>query len=364
MVKYPLFMIKLIFLTTALGLITFATLTINDQSGKDNKSPQAIQEVLSSSNGDTLKKPTPSRTISQKLHVFQSFNNCGPAVLAMAFSYYGIEESQEQLGNTLRPYQNPQGINDDKSVTLDELAEKAKGYNLTPFHRPNGNIELLKNFIFNGIPVITRTWLNDNEDIGHYRLVRGYNDSTQEIIQDDSLQGENLKYSYELFTALWKKFNFEYLVLVPKDKLPLAEEILRDDMDVDRSWEKALRQAQVELQVNPEDITARFNLSVALYHTGDYKKSIEEFEKIENQLSFRTLWYQIEPILAYFKIKNYERVLSLTESVFSNGNLGYSELYFLRSEIYKAQGDNNASKIEREKADSYNPGMSYLINIR
>ena len=41
----------------------------------------------------------------------------------MALSYYGVRESQQDLGRDLRPYQNPQGNNDDKSVTLAELAE-------------------------------------------------------------------------------------------------------------------------------------------------------------------------------------------------------------------------------------------------
>ena len=77
------------------------------------------------------RSPTPTPTLpplpSQKIlpndyHVFQTFNNCGPAALSMELSYYGINISQQELVQDLRPYQNPQGDNDDKSVTLDELA--------------------------------------------------------------------------------------------------------------------------------------------------------------------------------------------------------------------------------------------------
>ena len=97
----------------------------------------------------------------------------------MALSYFGINETQQTLGQALRPFQNPQGDNDDKSVTLDELAKKAEGYRLLTYHRPAGDIEKLKLFIANDMPVITRTWLKLNDDIGHYRLIRGYDDNSR-----------------------------------------------------------------------------------------------------------------------------------------------------------------------------------------
>src|SRR3990167_10565658 len=114
----------------------------------------------------TLEQPTANKVLSNDYHVFQSFNNCGPAALSMALSYYGINESQQKLGQDLRPYQNPQGDNDDKSVTLSELAEKSKEFGFVPFHRPNGDFEKIKYFIASDIPVITRTWTKPNEDIG------------------------------------------------------------------------------------------------------------------------------------------------------------------------------------------------------
>src|SRR3989344_2491877 len=82
-----------------------------------------------------LLTPPSKKVLNSNYHVFQSFNNCGPAALSMALSYYGINVSQEVLGQALRPYQVPGGNNDDKSVTLEELAEKSKEYNLVPYHR-------------------------------------------------------------------------------------------------------------------------------------------------------------------------------------------------------------------------------------
>lgn len=304
-----------------------------------------------------LEQPTTRKLLYNNYHIFQTFNNCGPAALSMALSYYGINETQQKLGQDLRPYQIPNGDNDDKSVTLEELAEKSKEYNLIPYHRPNGNIELIKLFITYDIPVITRTLTKENEDIGHYRIVKGYDDQTSEIIQDDSLQNKNLRFSYGDFNLLWKQFNYEYLALIPSDKVEIAKAILREDADEKTAWRKALKNAENELQKNPTDIYARFNLSVALYNVGEYQRSIEEFEKVENLLPFRTLWYQIEPILAYYELGNYNRVFETTDKILNNYNRAFSELYILRGNIYKNQGDLSAARVEYEKAVFYNVNL-------
>lgn len=298
------------------------------------------------------------KILDTNYHVFQSFNNCGPAALSMALSHYGINQSQEVLGQSLRPYQNPQGDNDDKSVTLGELAKESKKYGLIPYYRPNGNMKLIEQFIAHDIPVITRTWLSENEDIGHYRVVKGYDQSTQTVIQDDSLQGKNLSYSYDGFNAIWKKFNYEYLVLIPENKMGVAEQILEEDVNEKQSWQKAVENIENELITNPNDIYNRFNLSVALYNTKDYKRSAEEFEKVEQQLPFRTLWYQIEPIKAYYELGNYDRVFAITDAVLNTYNRAFSELYILRGKVYKKQGNIELARNEFEKAVFYNNNLS------
>lgn len=275
----------------------------------------------------------------------------------MALSYFGINETQQTLGQELRPYQNPQGDNDDKSVTLDELAEKSKDYGFVPFHRPNGNPELIKLFITYDIPVITRTWLKVNDDIGHYRVIKGYDDTTREFIQDDSLQGKNLKYSYEEFNSIWKKFNYEYLVLVPEDKREIAKKILGENADFKKAWKNAVETAQEEVNDNPNDKDFRFNLSVALYNVGEFKQSAEEFEKVEDELPFRTLWYQIEPIEAYYELGNYKRVFEITDKILNTYNRAFSELYIIRGNIYLKQGNRDSARTEFEKAVFYNQNL-------
>lgn len=306
----------------------------------------------------SLIQPPSNKLLQNNYHIFQSFNNCGPAALSMALSYYGINETQQKLGQDLRPYQIPNGDNDDKSVTLEELAEKSKEYGFIPYHRPNGNIELIKLFITYDIPVITRTLTKANEDIGHYRIVKGYDSAEQNIIQDDSLQGKNLNYSYEDFNVLWKRFNYEYLVLVPSEKVEIAEAILQEDVDQKTAWTKAVQNAENELTQKPTDIYTIFNLSVAYYNVGDYQRSVEEFEKVEPLLPFRTLWYQIEPIQAYYELGNYDQVFKITDGILNTYNRAFSELYILRGNIYKNQGNLESARSEFQKAVFYNENLT------
>lgn len=301
--------------------------------------------------------PPQQKILSNNYHVYQTFNNCGPAAFSMALSYFSITESQEKLGQDLRPYQNPQGDNDDKSVTLDELAEKSKEYNLIPYHRPNGDMEKIKLFISYDLPVITRTWLKENDDIGHYRIIKGY-DGTN-IIQDDSLQGKNLIYSSADFEKLWEKYNYEYLVLVPKEKKEIAEAILEDDKNEKKSWEKAVRVAETKIKDGANETVWRFNLSIALFNSGRPNDSALEFEKIENRLNKRALWYQIEPIKAYYEIGNYQKVLSVSEKVLNNQNRAYSELYVIRGKTYEKLRNSTMANAEFEKARFYNKNLRF-----
>lgn len=344
--------IILIIITAAGGWYFLGQQTKNVIVGK---TPSITKDMIPS---PTLPAIPNAKTLSNGgYHIFQSFNNCGPAALSMALRFYGIDVSQEELGQALRPYQIPGGDNDDKSVTLVEVAEKSKEYDLIPYLRPMGNQELVKQFIANDIPVITRTWLKADDDIGHYRIIKGYDEARGVFIQDDSLQGKDLEYTYADYDDIWKKFNFEYLVLVPKDKEELAKQIIGEDVDEKKAWEKAAKNSKKQLAADPNDVDAGFNLSVAYYKLGEYEKSVEEFEKVENRLSFRTLWYQIEPILSYYELGNDERVMQISEKVLNNQNRAYSELYVLKGKIYQKQGNSEAARQEFQKAVHYNSGL-------
>lgn len=301
-----------------------------------------------------LVEPVGRKVLPIPDHYFQTFNNCGPATLAMTLSYFGVKRTQSELGNELRPYQNAAGDNDDKSVTLEELVNKAEELGFVGYHRPGGGIEMLQTLVANDLPVMVRTWTQMDEDIGHYRVVKGFDEERQVVIQDDSLQGKDVEIPYNDFLVMWEKFGYEYAVIGWPEEQEKIEAILGEDVDEMVAWRESVEEARVRVSENPGDIYGRFNLAVSLYEIGEYEESVEQFEQVESQLPFRTLWYQIEPLLAYQKLGRYEQLLPRIERILSGGNRAFSELYQMRGEIYLEQGRVEEARREFELALVYN----------
>lgn len=307
-------------------------------------------------------EPPVSYSLVQANFISQSFNNCGPAAMSMVFSTYDLKVSQEELAAKMRPFNSPWGGDDDKSVFPNEFVSTAKEYGLESLYRPNGNIELVKKLIANDVPVIVRTWLNPGEDIGHFRIIRGYDDSAQVFIQDDSYQGSGLKYTYDQVMDMWKPFNYSYILIYPKAKQDVVETILGENMDEKVAYQNALKQADADLEKNPGDAYAEFNRSTAYFHLGDTKRSVASYDKAKDGLPDRILWYQYEPLYAYQKEKRYDNILEIADGILNNGNKAYSELYQLRGEIYLERGDKEAARSEFEHALYYNTNFEPAKN--
>lgn len=311
----------------------------------------------------TLPPPPPQALLEGGEQVFQSFNNCGPASMSMALSHYGVSTTQATIGEVLRPYQHPKGDNDDKSVTLAELAAYAESLGYVSYHRPAGSIEVLQRLVAAGYPVITRTWLELDEDIGHYRVIKGYDQTTDELIQDDSLQGANLAYSYADFLQLWKAFNYEFLVFVPENEAAEVARLLGELSDEQQAWELALAQTEEQVEQNPDDMYAWFNQSVANYNLGDYPAAVATYEQVADKLPRRMLWYQIEPILAYYQLAEHEQVLQMSNAILADENRGFSELYYLQAMIAAKQADIAKEQRLLALAEQYNSGDSWRVNV-
>lgn len=315
-------------------------------------------EVPTNTGGEvTLVEPGNYALLENPRHVYQTFNNCGPATLSMTLSWYGTNISQQELGNKMRPYQNPQGDNDDKTIFTYEFVDWAKEYGLEAVGRVNGDIELLKTFTANGIPVVVKTWLNPGEDIGHFRLIRGFDEEKQVIIQDDSYHGPNKSIPYYDFLSMWQPFNYDYMIVYKPEMAAKVEAIIGAELDTDSAWKNALERAEKERELDVQNPYPAFNISTASYHLGDYQGSVSAFESVESSLPRRMLWYQIEPILAYKRLGNYQRVFQITDNILNNGNRAFSELYLIRGDIYLEQGDRQKAREQYELAVTYNENL-------
>jgi tetratricopeptide (TPR) repeat protein len=331
-----------------LGAGKRATVTITaSTSQNDNETPTQIPATV---------------LLLTDYYVSQTFNNCASSALSMDFSFFGVSASQQQISDDVRPDNNLTGKGDDKSTFPDQLVQEAEKYGLIAYFRPNGNIDLLKQFIANGIPVITKTLLNTSENYAHYRVIKGYDDTTGIITDEDGFQGPNIQFSYNDFMTLWKAFGYEYVVVASPNQQSLIEKILGGNLDEKTAWTGAVQTAKAALAQNPNDNEAGLNLSVAEYYTGDYQGSIDEYQKIAPELSKYALWYQIEPIESYLALGDYSQVFSLTNNILNSGNQAFPELYVLQGDAYEKEGDISQAKQAFEQALIYNKNLQSAQN--
>ena len=349
----------------------FSSITTTDYPQYDTLPIQLEQiyaeETIANKPTKEIPAPPTSYEISLGKFVSQTYNNCGPAALSMVLSTFGTEVTQKELGDQMRPYNFPDGGDDDKSVFPEEFVAYAQKYGYKSLYRPNGDLDKLKQFIANDIPVVVRTWLSPTEDISHYRIIKGYNDETQQFFQDDSYQGKDLTYSYDQVKELWQAFNYSYVIVYPSDKEAIVESILGEDVDKELAWRNALAKAKEEQKNDPQNPYIKLNQAVAYYHLKDYPKAVTVYDQAKDGLPDRILWYQLEPILAYQKVGNDNRVFEIAQGIINNGNPGYAELYQIRGEIYLKEGKKDLAKSEFEKAlyynSNYEPAQKALENI-
>ena len=349
-------------LVLALGIVVFGFGVLWTQIDEGAPSDLIVPRIEEFRTPITAQTPTlqpipPVQAVTLPYHTFQSFNNCGPATLAIYLHYWGDTVTQQELGMALRPYQNPQGDNDDKSVTFPELAAEAQKRGFVAYARPGGSTELLKRLIAAQIPVAVRTWLEVGDDIGHYRMIKGYDDTSGVLLQDDSYQGRDRTYTYADFDAIWQPFQREYLVVVPPEKKQLVESILGDAVDERVAWEQARSEAQQAQKAQPESPYPLFNEAIASYHLGDYRTTVALYEQVAGRLPANILWYQIEPIAAYAKLGDRAQVFAMSDAILNGGNRAYSELYVLRGQMYEQEGNIEAARAEYELAAYYNQNL-------
>ncbi len=285
----------------------------------------------------------------------QTMNNCGPATLSMVFAYYGVDRSQQTIGDFLRPYQNPTGNNDDKSVSMDEMLAYAESAGFAAFHRVDGNLDTLRAFVSHNVPVVVQSLMTPTSDIGHFRIVTAYDDAQQRLVQTDPYLGPNLTDSYSEFQTMWQPFGYEYLVIVPKDKAAVVESILGNNSTEAAAWQGLLARSQQEQADNAAHSPyPLFNEAKAYYHLGQYAQAKAAYESIASQLPPRTLWYQLEPIQIYQKLGDDAKVLAMSNQILTHGNRAYPELYYIEAQVYIHEGNVTAARDTLKLAVFYN----------
>jgi tetratricopeptide (TPR) repeat protein len=248
----------------------------------------------------------------------QDMNNCGPASLAMYLRYYGWAGDQFTISDLIKP------VREDRNVNVEEMiwyVRNRAGW-LNAEFRVGGNQELLKRFIAAGIPVITEEGMILDEPApfsndywaAHYLLLTGYDDAAGIFIGQDSFKGPDMRIPYQEMEQNWKEFNRVYILVYPPTQEETVKEILGPHWDVRYNREQALELSQAEVEADPEDAFAWFNLGSNLVYFERYAEAAAAYDTARTLgLPQRMTRYQFGPFFAYFHTFRTDDLLALAE---------------------------------------------------
>ncbi len=291
----------------------------------------------------------------------QTWNNCGPANITMALSYYGWKQEQTFAANWLKP--DPE----DKNVSPGEMvAFVNENSGVRAITRIGGDVELIKNLLANNFPVIIETgYAPEGYDwIGHYRTVVAYDDVVGQFYVYDSYLGfgqnnEGLTENYTVFDRNWQAFNRVFIVLYDKPREVLLTTLLGERVDVSKSAENTLVVAQQAARVDPINVYAWFNMGTALTKLKRYDEAAVAYDRaLQLGLHFRMLWYQFGPFEAYFNARRYNDVLALVNNNLTNGGQYVEETYYWQGRVFEAQGELTKAIASYKLALTHNPHFS------
>jgi tetratricopeptide (TPR) repeat protein len=304
-----------------------------------------------------------SATLPSITHTYQTWNNCGPATISMALNYFDRSGTQADAAAVLKP--DPE----DKNVSPHEMAAYVRSLGLEATVRVGGDLARLKRLIAAGFPVVVETWFipEPGDQMGHYRLLTGYDDQARRFIAQDSYNGPNVSLGYAAFDEMWRVFNRVYLVVHHPSRAHELAAILGGDLDDRVMYARALEIAHAEA-LNPsaecvayEECSdgaafAWFNVGSSLTSLGRHEEAAAAYDQARQLgLPWRMLWYQFGPYEAYYAVERFDDVITLA-TVTLNTTDNLEESYYWRGVAYGARGKTDRARADFQAALEYNPG--------
>ncbi len=301
----------------------------------------------------------PAVMLTNIAHYWQTWNNCGPATLAMDLSYFGSTLDQTAVAATLRPDK------DDKNTRPDEMAAFAQSQGLHALVRVTGDPVRLKELLSNKVPVIIETWMEPkpNDGMGHYRLLVGYDDATREWIAYDSYDARGvdpnkpyagIRLPYDELPSLWHVYDNTYIVVYGDQAAPAIAAILGEDMTDQTIWQRAMSATEQDLKAQPRDAFGWFNLGSELLALNRPTEAVQAYDAARQiGLPWRMLWYQFGPFQAYYTTAHYDEVVALADATLKTAD-NIEELYYWKGMALQAQGDRAGARQAWERAVQLN----------
>src|SRR5258706_1234541 len=270
-------------------------------------------------------------------------NYCGPTNFSMALTLWGWKGNHSIIGDVLMPGnrldKNGRAGDNDKNVMpyefQDYMTENIP--EMKAILRYGGDIDVLKRLIAGGFPVIAEKGIYELDMLGkvswmgHYQFVTGYDDTTQEmIVQDSYLAGPNFRIKYDEFMNSWRAFNYLFLVVYPSKRETEVMDLLGTLADQDTAARIALDRAKQEVVTltGNDQFWAGFNVGTSHVALREYVDAADAYDNafgLYSALStnmtsrpYRVMWYQTGPYYAYYYSDRFSDVINLANTTLND----------------------------------------------
>jgi hypothetical protein len=247
-----------------------------------------------------------SATLKNIRHEYQRLNNCGPVTALTLLGYYGTSVSQTQAANSLKDGPN------DPQVTSLELAAYLGRFGLQSVIRYAGDVDLVRELVSRGLPVVVQQRLQRGSNVAHFRTVYGY--SAGRFLVSDPLRGPSLSLTTAEFTELWRYYNGEYLVAFPPNKAEVVRGVLGSDWNVTANWQHAKLHGEEDVRARPNDPFAWWGLGKANLRLGNLQAATANFDRaVQIGVPSEYYVYRQEAFEAWTQLGQHQKTLTWTQ---------------------------------------------------
>lgn len=287
-------------------------------------------------------------------HSYQTWNNCGPATLAMALSYFGWSGDQKDTASFLKP--DPE----DRNVNPDEMAAFARSQGFQAIVRSGGTLDILKAMLHAGLPVIIERGFEPEEKLGwmgHYVVIVGYSQPRQEFVTMDSYLGPLQAAPFAETDRYWRQFNRTYIVIYRDDQALMVSQLIGSSINDTVMYQNAMGVAQTEVAASPKDAFGWFNIGTNYEALGMHAEAAAAYDQARQLgLPWRMSWYQFGWLEAYLAVGRYDDVLALADATLKS-NPYSEEMYYYKGRALAARGDLEAARAQYQMALERNPNF-------
>lgn len=315
----------------------------------------------------------PSYQLAGFTYHAQMWNNCGPATITMALSYYGYTDDQLRAANWLKPN------GEDKNVSPWQMVEfvntQLPELPVFALQRYGGTLDTLKRLLANDFPVIIEAGYDPPRAaqgwMGHYLLMIGYDDAAAQFMTHDSYDGASLAYSYAHVAEFWQHFNYTYIVVYDSGREPELLELLSTDADQSQNVINALGIAQAEASADLENPFIWHNLGANYAMLAEFfpqdattyyqyaGTAFDEATRVGGGLPWRMLWYQFYIYETFFALGRYDDMITLAQAKLNDGGGQYvEETFYYGGMAREGLGETERALSNYNEALRFNPNFT------